>query len=549
MATMSEAERERTIRLLEYHLRVKKASLDILELAQLFMPDPEGQRKGNLIASRFDPGDLHRFLAAKLQGAVTKTGRKAGKHIALAVPPQHGKTQLGSIFFIAWLMGKFPHLNILFATYNENYARSIGRKVKAITESKLFAQVFPGFALRKDSKSAEVLSTTKGGGASFLGRGGSGTGKPADILLIDDPIKGRAEAKSELVIAELWDWYTDVADTRCHVGTLQIVIHTRWIVDDLIGRLCDPTHEDYDPKLAKHWDYINIPAINTNRALAEELGQTLEAPTDPDVIEEFGDKPLAALWPERFPAEFLALKKRRSRKTFEALYQGNPSPDDGELFTRDMLVGYGSPEQIPTRGVMYLASDHAIGERRDSDSTCLGCVLVDDNDDWWVLPDLFWQQTNADGIIEAAMAKIAAHRPVMWFGENDMIGKTLGPSIRRRMEEERLYTMMVPVSTTQDKVAKSANLQARMSLRKVRFPKFAPWYARLESQFLKFPVDKHDDAVDFLGIMARGLDSVRGTRRPKDQKSGPEPGTFDALVALGRKARRSPAQGRHYCSL
>lgn len=529
---------------LEYQLAKAKAATDLLEFAKLQMPDPEETRKGRRAATKYRPQSIHRLLAAHLMEMANL--KKKVTHLALSVPPQHGKSQLVSIYFIAWFFGRYPHLHILFATYNEHLALSVGRKVKAIVESDLFAEIFPGFALRSDSKSAEVMTSTQGGTVSFLGRGGSGTGKACDLLIIDDPIKGRDEARSDTVLEALHDWYDYVASSRCHHATRRIVVQTRWAVNDLIGRLCDPLHPSYDFEAASEWTMINVPAVVTDPALARDLGLTLEVPTNPLVVKQFGERPMASLWPidpERpfdraFPLEYLASQKRKAPKAFEALYQGNPSPEDGAYFTRDMIRWYDSPDKLPTRLRKYGASDHALSERRDSDPSVVGVVGVDQNENIYVLPDLSWGALGPDGIVEQTVAKILAHKPLYFFQEADLIGKTLGPALRRRMEERNAYTTLWPITSANDKQSKAASIQARMSLGKVYLPRFASWAQKAENELLMFPNGANDDLVDFLGIIGRGLDAVRGASagRRDEPEQEYDPNTMGWLIRQ-RKAQ------------
>jgi len=449
-----------------------------------------------------------------------------GEHLT----PTHN-TQLASIFFLAWFIGRNPHKNVIFITYNDDFARAIGRKVKAVLTSPIFKQIFPNFSVNADSKAADAITTMDGGTLYFLGFKSGISGKPADLLIIDDPIKGREQARSPTLLQELKEKYWMEVESRCHNDTIRFVIQTRWAVDDLIGMLCDPSHPDYDPETAKDWEYINIPAIQTDPEVAALVGL------------QVGD----ALWPERHGLPRLQNYRRRAPREFEALMQGNPTPDDGELFKREMLIPYTSPGELPVRLLMYGASDHAITEKRENDPSCVGCIGVDENDEWWIMPDIVWKHTSPDALVENILAQISAHRPMMWFAEQDMIGMTLGPAIRRGMEEKGVFTMLEPVSKTSDKQAKAATAIHRAAMHKIHFPTFAPWWSAARSELLKFPMDRHDDFVDWLSIIARGLDKVRGVGRQVSKKKEAKPFTMDWIK--NRSGRQESSAGRHYCSL
>ena len=158
----------------------------------------------------------------------------------------------------------------MFATYSDTFAKEFGAEVRAITQTSAFKQIFPDFAFRSGSKAKDYMVTTKGGRLSFIGRGGSGTGKSADLVVIDDPLKNAEEAESPTVRRKLHEWYSKVIYSRAKSTTAIVVIQTRWHEDDLIGKLCDPEHPDrvkdekgaiseYDE--SKRWNYINIPAV------------------------------------------------------------------------------------------------------------------------------------------------------------------------------------------------------------------------------------------------------------------------------------------------
>lgn len=527
----------------ERALRVRKARDDQIEFIKLLMPDPQGVANGDPNATRFQATPFHRFLAAKL--AVVR--QRKSLYIALSTPPQHGKSTLTGETFIPWFLGKWPHLNVIYASYSDDRSREVGNMVKPIFLDPVYQEVFPGVELRSDSKAADQMTTNHGGRIAFIGRKGGGTGKPCDLLIIDDPLKDQAEARSPAIVSDLHEWYDRVAETRCHSKTQRLVIQTRWIVDDLIGRLCDPTHPDYDPVLGADWDFVNIPAVVTDPALARDIGLELATPGEwfaserelALVIEQFGDRPMAPLWQERFDLYYSAKRRRKNKRAFDALSMGNPTPEDGDFFSREDIVWYGSPAELPKGMLYYGASDHAITEEQISrgDPACLGCIGVDDKDDVWVLPDLFWSQTGPDGLIEQIMAKIGAHRPLYWFAEQDLIGKTIGPSIRKRMVELKAYTVLHPVTAHgKDKVAKAANAQARVSLRKLHLPKFATWADKAEQQMIRFPNDKNDDFVDFIGIFFRGLDSIVGARAPEETTRKSQPGTIGYLMDVARRA-------------
>src|SRR3546814_4215257 len=95
--------------------------------------------------------------------------------------------------------------------------------------SKAYQQIFPNVRFRKGSQAADRLQTEEGGLIAFVGRGGSITGRGADLMIIDDPLKNRAEADSDVTRNVLWKWFnSDVMSRMMSDTAAGIIIQTRW---------------------------------------------------------------------------------------------------------------------------------------------------------------------------------------------------------------------------------------------------------------------------------------------------------------------------------
>ncbi|MFM7852504.1 MAG: terminase large subunit domain-containing protein, partial [Flammeovirgaceae bacterium] len=176
------------------------------------------------------------------------------KRLAVFMPPRHGKSMLCSEFFPAWYLGNNPNEFIIQATYAQELADDFGRKVRNQVQSQDFNEVFKNVALRSDSTSAKRFHTTQGGTYSAVGAGGAITGRGAHLLIIDDPIKGREDAESEVQRRNLIDWYKSVAYTRLQPGGKIILIQTRWHQEDLAGFILSESKEN--------WKVLDLPAID-----------------------------------------------------------------------------------------------------------------------------------------------------------------------------------------------------------------------------------------------------------------------------------------------
>lgn len=481
-------------------LKIRKAKKDLLEFSKLTMPDPEDPDDHD--KSRYMPAKHHEVIAAALEEV--EAGRMP--RLIITMPPRHGKSELASRRFPAWFVGKDPYRQLIFATYNEEFAQDFGRSVRETMRMPVYQQVFPGAMLKPGSAAADRVQTEEGGLAVFVGRGGSLTGRGADLLVIDDPIKDREEADSKSTRDKLWSWFTEVAMTRLMPGGRVVIIMTRWHEDDLIGRLIDPGNPCFNADEAKNWKVLALPAI---------AGEN-----DP-----MGRKQGEALWPERFPLETLEPLKRLNPRGFSALYQGQPTPDDGDYFTRDMIAGY-RPGELPSNLRFYGASDHAVATTQDADRTCMGCVGLDENDNVWVLPDIFWRRARTDQVVDGMLDLITKHKPIWWWAERGHISKAIGPFLRKRMQERGIYSAIDEVVPAKDKQTRAQAIRGRMAQRKVFFPKFASWWPEAEAELLKFPSARHDDFVDWIAHIGMGLAKTVAASPELIEDKGPKVGTL-----------------------
>lgn len=236
------------------------------------------------------------------------------KKLMIFMPPQHGKSELSTRSFPAYALGKHPQLKLALASYNATLAEQFSNEIQRRMSSDEYKILFPETKLSEKKgeaiKTAEYFQTVgKGGYLRAVGRGGSLTGTAVDLGIIDDPLKDRQEAQSIIIKQQLWDWYTDVWETRLHNNSKQILIQTRWYDDDLAGRLLE---RDDD------WTIIEFPAIK----------ERAENNYDPREVGE-------ALWEEKHSLERLLKVKKNEPFSFESLYQQNPKPSVESLIYHD----------------------------------------------------------------------------------------------------------------------------------------------------------------------------------------------------------------------
>ena len=508
-AQAERAEQDRLLTAARRLLAVKKARESLISFTSVTMPHPEDP--DDPTRSRYEPVRHHETIAAALE----EVEKGHWQRLIISMPPRHGKSELASRRFPAWFLGRDPYRQVLFATYNAELAESFGRNVREVMRLPAFQQVFPLCKLRQGSASANRIETEEGGLGQFVGVGGGLTGKGADLLIIDDPIKGREEADSQSARDKLWSWFTQEAFSRLMPGGRVVIIMTRWHEDDLIGRLTDERNPCYREELAAKWKILSLPAIAVDN--------------DP-----MGRQPGDALWPERFGLEFLREAKLQDPKGFSALYQGQPTPEDGDYFKKDWLKGY-LPHDLPQNLRTYCVSDHAVSTAQTADRTCLLPFGVDEQDNVWILPDVWWRRASTDQVVDGMIDLMVRRNPVKWGAERGHISQSIGPFLRKVQQERQVWTMVDEITPVKDKQTRAQAIRGRMAMGKVYFPKFAGWWGDAEQELLKFPSARHDDFVDALGLAGLLLSTLHGASRPPDKiPDGPKPGTL-AWVKLSSK--------------
>lgn len=312
---------------------------------------------------------FHTLIAEKCQQLIE--GTLGTDRLMLFVPPQHGKSEIVSRKFPAWVLGRNPLMKIVGSSYSADLAQQFSRSIQRTIDSAEYASVFPNTYLnnsnvKSDSRKGWLrnvdLFETVGFGGFYkaVGVGGSLTGTPVDLGIIDDPVKDAIEAGSQNYRNRIWDWYVNVFLTRLHNKSKQILIMTRWHEDDLAGRLLE--------READKWAVVSIPAIREDMSLAD----------DPRSLGE-------ALWEERHSLARLVDIEQRSPRTFAALYQQRPTISGGNIVKRDWFKNISAHEfkRIHNGEPMVFFLDTAYTDKTSNDPTGIittceieGCLYV-----------------------------------------------------------------------------------------------------------------------------------------------------------------------------
>lgn len=413
----------------------------------------------------YKPAAHHRLLIEHLEAVE----RGDIERLMVCMPPGSAKSTYASVEFPAWFIGRNPKLSTIAASHTQELAERFGRRVRNIVASAEFGRVF-GVGVADDSSSAGRWDTDKGGEYFAAGVGGSITGRRADLAVIDDPVKSREDADSERSREKAWDWYTNDLLTRLKPGARQIVVMTRWHEDDLGGRILERERH--------RWTLVEL---------------AMEAlPNDP-----MGRKVGERLWPDWFTDDMVEVAKR-DRRSWHALYQQQPSSEEGTYFRREWFKEW---KVKPNELHIYGTSDYAVTDG-GGDFTVHRVWGVAPNGDLYRL-DGWRGQTASDEWIERQIDLIKRYKPFAWFGEAGVIQKAIQPMLKRRMLERNTHCRMEWLPSISDKPTRARGFQARAAMGAVYFEPGAD-----VEEFIRFPAGKHDDDVDTASLIGRALDDA-----------------------------------------
>jgi predicted phage terminase large subunit-like protein len=402
------------------------------------------------------------------------------------MPPGSAKSTYGSMLFPPWYMAQHPDHMVITASHTHELAARWGRKCRNLVSEHGLAL---GIGLALGDSAADRWSLSSGGEYFAAGVGGSVTGRRAELVVIDDPVRSREDADSETIRNKTADWFRSDLLTRLKPGGRIVIIQTRWHEDDLSGRLLEAMKAGGD-----QWRVISLPA--------------LAGSDDP-----LGRKPGEALWPE-WEDEAALHRKRKALlpREWSALYQQNPVPDDGDYFKADWIRRYADKPDLKDMRVIG-ASDYAV-TANGGDYTTHIVVGIDPIGRPHVL-DLWRQQATPDVWIDAWCDLVRQWKPIEWAEETGQINAAVGPFIVRRAAERQAYTYRRGFASRHDKAIRAQSIRGRMAQLGLYVPADAPWASDFIAELMQFPAGKHDDQVDALSLVGQLLDHIDAIRTSK----------------------------------
>jgi len=419
---------------------------------------------------------FNQFLAHKLDSFVNGEI----KRLMVFMPPGHGKSELVSRRLPCYILGRDPDARIIATSHTHSLASDFNRDCQKIISSDEYAELFPETTLSGKNirtvanntflRNSEIFEVVGHRGRYVAaGVGGAITGKRFDYGLVDDPIKSAQESHSKTVRDSTWAWFSKDFMTRIAGQHARVLITlTRWHHDDIAGRLLELARHN---KQSAQWEVVIFPAIKENN----------HNPNDPRTIGE-------ALWPAVFPLETLAEQRAPDPRGFEALYQQNPTPTEGDMFKRQWFEIVGS---APSQAKRIRWWDKAGSQ--DSGAYTAG-VLVAYHDGVFYIEDVIrgrWSSYNREVIMRQTAELDSVSVTVMMEQEPGSGGKESAEASIRNLAG---FTVRAKTSSG-DKAGRAEPLASQAEAGNVKLVR-GDWNADFLDEITTFPYGKFKDQVD-----------------------------------------------------
>ena len=453
---------------------------------------------------------FHRFLCGYVQNFVERETNLPYEILVITTPPQHGKSQSITETLPSWYLGRHPSKHVIEISYNEDFAIKFGRRNKRKIEE--FGDDIFGVKIAKDNNRAVEFETTEHGGMLSRGVGTGVTGQPADLMIIDDPIKNKKEAFSKSRRDLIYEEWLMSFKTRLAPGAKVVIIMTRWHEDDLAGRLLA---EEENIKLLR----FPCECEDEDSAIEKKLGRKI------------GD----ALCPEigkgnEWLAEYKkGLVSREGSMTWNALFQGRPTAMEGNVIERDWWDFY---EELPQINTWVMSVDAAFKDDDRSDFVAIQ-VWGKSHADIYLIDAVKKHLSFPDTIVEIRRLRAMYPECKTTLIEDRANGSAIIRMLRYEMSG------VIPIQPIGSKMARVQAILGAIESGNVHLPKNKRFVGEFIEECSAFPNAAHDDQVDCMSQALNRLIYQRGTAQPKKQKN-----PFDELFPQWAAKKNKSRHGR-----
>jgi len=402
--------------------------------------------------------------------------------IAVSMAPRMGKSQMISIYYPAWYLGRHPDHKVIVASHTADLAVVMARKVRNLIQSAEYARIFPGTKIASDAKAAAQWNTTAGGEYFAIGVGGALAGRGAHLIIADDPLSEQdIKAGNTNSLDNAYEWFSAGLRTRLMPDGKICVLHTRWHQRDLIGRL------------------LKDSAMN-------EGGDNYEAFEFPAILNE-GTENEKSIWPEQWTLESLQQTRASMHHImwqWYAQYQQNPTAAEAAIIKREWIKWW-TKDSPPPIDFIVQSFDTALTTKQRSDfSVCHTWGTFTNEADGSQNVILL---NKVKGKYEFPELKVMAHEQFAEWQPDSVIveAKASGQPLIDEMRRSGIFVQDFSPGKGQDKIARLNAVADMFASGHVWFPETA-WASQTVEEILAFPAGEHDDEVD---TMTLALQRVR----------------------------------------
>lgn len=431
------------------------------------------------VADRFEE-TIHAPHIQKLSKCLEDLEKPTTKNrLGVAMPPQHSKSSLVTVAYPGWSICRNQDLRILIVNAEKELSTSFGIQIRNLLYN---IKDYVDFKVSdvKSSSTHLMFEDQNGelclGEIRLTGKGGSITGHPVDVLIIDDPYKGRDDDFTPTQIEKDWDWFTTLIEQRLRPGGILILLHTRWHSEDIQGRILS---DDYQ---RQKYTFVELPAIATEN----------------DIL---GRKPGEPLWPSIYSLDFYRDKERTmGERRYQAIYQQKPLDLTGDFFYTDHIIwdeNYIDQYSIANcRSYDMAYTEEKKALKTNADYTA-GCYAEKIDENYYIFNDFIYKRLGAKNIKK--IQNIA-----QFDGLNTPIlietGTTGGAAeeLFRLWDKDYLTAynckQSKPIGTKADRATalKNAIYDGKIHI----YCQDQKILKELKSQFESFPNGKRDDLID-----------------------------------------------------
>ena len=436
----------------------------------------------------------HEVVAKKL----TEFAHGKIPRLMIFMPVRHGKTELSTRRLAAFLVGQNPDAQVLVGCHTAKLAAKFNGEIQRIMDHEAYNRLFPETRLRQGgdtgnwSRTQDLLEIVgHRGHIKFAGVGNAIAGIGGQFGIIDDPIRGVEDADSPVMREKAWDWFWNDFQTRIEGDGPIVITQTRWHRDDVAGRLL----AGMESGEGEHWDVLCIPAIRG---------------VEPNSYDPRNEG--EPLWPERISLERLMAIKSQNRRTYEALYQQNPTPDGGTEWPGSFFDGpdvwfddWPGQPMLRTTGI-----DPSKGSKaKAGDYSAIVKCMVGPDMRLYIEADM--DRRHVDAIVDRIIEIQRTFRPDAQAIEVNGFQEWVADRTERVGDEQACFVPIIRLDNKDNKDARIRRLTPYLSMRKVRFKRNSPGTTLLVNQLRDFPNGEHDDGPDALEMAVRiAVDMVMG---------------------------------------